>query len=146
MTIRLLTTKSENNRIDKSYRVDNEISGDIKDQCSILSPTIILQLDSYPVSNYAYIVELNRYYFIQDIVILCDGVYQLSLRVDVLMSYKSQIKSLDVIVNKQEKRYNSNKYINDGSFVVENRTFNQIINFQNGFSNNAQYVLVTAGA
>ena len=59
------------------------------------------------------------------------------------MSYKDEILNLDCIVNKQEN--NSTPYINDNSRIYENRNFTSIINFRNGFDDDGNFILITAG-
>ena len=58
-------------------------------------------------ANYAYIQDFNRYYTIIDIVSYRKNLWYIHLHVDVLMSYKKQIKKLDAFVARNEFRYNS---------------------------------------
>lgn len=67
----------------------------LKDSCGILNPSIVLDLGATgnPASlNYAYISAFNRYYFIDEWN-YNKGLWEASLRVDVLASYKSAIGS-----------------------------------------------------
>jgi hypothetical protein len=64
--------------------------------------------------------------------------------VDVLESFKTQIKSQTAIVDKQESL--SNLYFNDGSFRKDSREFYTVKTFPNGFNDNSEYILITAGA
>ena len=38
-----------------------------------------------------------------------------------------------------------NKYYNDGSFIVSSKEFIKTINFPNGFNENGEFILITAG-
>lgn len=67
------------------------------------------------------------------------------MHVDVLMSYKEQIKQLPVIINKQQDIKNSNLYLNDGSYVIDSRSYNTILNFSGGFNDEGKFILITAG-
>ena len=58
---------------------------------------------------------------------------------------KIDIKSLTVILDKTQSIYKSNKYLDDGSFVVENKDFNTIYNFPNGFNEEGTFILICAG-
>lgn len=62
-------------------------------------------------SNYAYIPEFNRYYFINDIISVRKNIWQLVMAVDVLMSYKKHILKLDAFVVRNE--FDFNKYVKD---------------------------------
>lgn len=62
-------------------------------------------------ANYAYIPLFNRYYVITDIISVRTNIWQIRLSVDVLMSYKKQIRNLYAFVNRNEFIYN--KYIKD---------------------------------
>lgn len=65
----------------------------VKTPSSIISPVVQLSKGTDPIDyNYAYIKEWKRYYFISDITYSL-GVWVLDLRVDVLASFRSQIKA-----------------------------------------------------
>lgn len=145
MIIKLLNTGDEKNKLNKKYDIVEEINGDIKEELDVLNPVFIVKLDKFPNCNYAYIPDFSRYYF-ANVSVLCEGLYRIKLSVDVLMSYKSSISKLCVILDKQELTKNSNQYINDGSFVVENKSYNEIAEFKFGFNDDPSYILVTAGA
>lgn len=56
-------------------------------------------------ANYVYIPEFNRYYFINDIISIRTNMWRLNMHVDVLMSYKNQIKQMNAFVNRNEFIY-----------------------------------------
>lgn len=56
-------------------------------------------------ANYVYIPEFNRYYFINDIISIRTNMWRLNMHVDVLMSYKNQIKQMNAFVNRNEFEY-----------------------------------------
>ena len=60
-----------------------------------------------------------------------------------LESFKDDIKSLTAIINKQETI--ADKFIDDGSWIVENKDFLQSYNFSNGFNDSGEFILITAG-
>lgn len=62
-------------------------------------------------ANYAYIPDFNRYYFINDIISVRNNMWRINMYVDVLMSYKKQIKKLNAFVNRNEFQYD--KYVKD---------------------------------
>ena len=61
------------------------------------------------------------------------------------MSFKNEILNQSVIIDKQENDDDASKYLDDGSYVTENRTFTEILNYPNGFNENPEYILITAG-
>ena len=52
---------------------------------------------------------------------------------------------MSVIIDKQENMIGANLFIDDGSFVTENKEFNSVINFPSGFNDSGEYILITAG-
>ena len=120
----------------------------IKGEASVMSPIFIYSSDNaYPSGvNYLYWTEMDRYYFIDDIQVLTGGRMALYCSVDVLESFKDNILNQVAIVDKQQNINESNLYINDGSFINTEQTFNEIKNFQNGFNDNGEFILINAGA
>lgn len=55
--------------------------------------------------NYAYIPEFHRYYFITEVTSLHNKVWQVAMRVDVLMSYKDAIFDLECLVARNQYRF-----------------------------------------
>lgn len=104
----------------------------------------MLNADNPTVYNYAYIPAFSRYYFINKIESYRTGLFILTMSVDVLETYKTEIKGMLAIIDKNETV--GNNYFNDGSFVLDSRAYNQIINFSNGFNDNGEFILITAGA
>ena len=88
--------------------------------------------------NYVYINELERYYYIKDW-IMENGFIRIDLDVDVLMSFKDEIKKRNVIVNRQETKYNL--YLEDSKYKVQNRTATLTKEFPSGF-NTAKYIVM----
>lgn len=92
MTIELSTTTSPQRKIIKT--LSNTITREIqlKDDNNVCTPTVLLtyvrNIDRY---NYAYIPALHRYYWIDSITEMVGGICALSLKVDVLMTYKPDI-------------------------------------------------------
>ena len=148
MVALLYKNTSDNRVISKNITLIKEVSIELKSNVDFISPTIFLQtFNGCEDVNYLYIEEFKRYYFVNNINHLTGGRISLNCSVDVLMSNKNDILSLSCIIDKQENISSnfSDKYIDDGSFVTECRTFNSIINFPNGFNDNAEFILITAG-
>ena len=143
MEIKLYISSDETNKIDKTITNEIVLNGTIKDETSVINPIILIEADNLTQYNYCYIPLFKRYYFIKDITVVRNNLFRLFLDIDVLMSYKDEILNLDCIVNKQEN--NSTPYINDNSRIYENRNFTSIINYRNGFDDDGNFILITAG-
>lgn len=95
-----------------------------EDNCDVLNPVIDLAFfDNYIDYNYIYIPNFKRYYFINKPVVMLSGFIRLECKVDVLYTYRDQINSCQVILNRNN--YN-NKLIQDGA--IKQRASRQIMN------------------
>lgn len=110
MLIKMYDTKCDNNVINKVLENEREFDIKLKDKTDIIAPVIILRSESLILSNYAYIPEFNRYYFVSKIELFPNGIYNISLRCDVLESFKTEILNSTGFINQQTK--NVNKYFN----------------------------------
>ena len=146
MEIKLYKNLSENNVIGKTLTQIKSVEANLKNDVSVINPTLVLSYtENILESNYCFIPKFNRYYFIDEIVPITGDRCIVKCRVDVLESFKEDIKSLTVILDKSQSIYKSNKYLDDGSFVVENKDFNTIYNFTNGFNEEGTFILICAG-
>lgn len=117
MTITLYQNKSEDNVVDKKLSTIDSLFGSLHNQSSIISPSIIIESDANIVNcNYIHIPEWNRYYFVKNITSVRRNLWLLECQVDVLYTYRSQIKSQSGIIARQESLYNL--YIDDDKFLV----------------------------
>lgn len=146
MQVTLCNTPSERNIINKVIQDVATVNATIKGELSVESPVLILDYtgDSNNI-NYMKIAELNRTYFINDIIKLTGQRYEIHGKSDVLESFKDDILAMNCIINKQQGVTQSNMYLDDGSFITENKEFNTVINFPNGFNDAGEYILITAG-
>ena len=114
-------------------------------ELDIESPTLILSdmdVSDLDKCNYCYIEEFGRYYFCTP-TLGNNGIYTLICNIDVLMSFADDILNLNVIVDKNE--YDINPYLNDGSYITEEREKVEILNYSDGFNDTGRYILITAG-
>lgn len=146
MKIFLYNNKSENFDIHKDLTLISELEGSLKGETNLEEPSILIEGSSCLNANYAHIPEFNRYYFFKSPpTIVRNNLFNINLRSDVLMSFKEGILSSTAILEKQENLDKSNLYIDDGSYVFENRLTNQVVMFPNKFNDNGEYILLTAG-
>lgn len=106
-TMYFYKSTAEKNRMDKSAYLTEIIqsTGTLRRAASIISPEFEFIYNKVPDFNYVYIPNFNRYYFIDNIVSLRNNVWTLSLSVDVLMSFKEQIKECDAFITRNEFEY-----------------------------------------
>ena len=110
-----------------------------------MSPSLQIQDIAVLGYNYCYIPDFGRYYYINGINALRANLFELSLGIDVLMTYAEAIRSNAAIVDKVQPQKGAMPYINDGSYVSTNKMYQTIINFSGGFNDNGEFILITAG-
>lgn len=85
------------------------LTGYLREPCSIMNPVFKIERfpsDASPQSyNYAYIGEFARWYFVTDWT-WADGVWQCSLEVDVLASFKTVIGNSSAYIDRSAHEYN----------------------------------------
>lgn len=87
-----LTTTDDNRKVLKSFTVNkSNVSCDIYDSCDLYNPTLIVKSNSVISSNYLYIPNFNRYYFIVNKNLDKAGITIINCECDVLMSFKNDI-------------------------------------------------------
>jgi hypothetical protein len=145
MEIKLYYNSSDNRCIKKNITDEFLISGTLRESTSIVNPEITVVSINPLRYNYCYIPLLQRYYYINNVISEKNGVWKLIMEVDPLMSFKNDILALKVVVSKQSSADNGDEYIDDGSLVTDNLMFKTVYNFANGFNNNSEYILITAG-
>lgn len=138
-TLKLFKNSSENNDVSKTLTDEHKVTGYSRVVVDMLNPVIELagiEVNSY---NYCYVQELNRYYYIENINISPNGAYRLSMRIDVLMTYRDDIMASHGLITKNREY---NPYT--GDVDVESRYTLEKHEFENGFDfTNGDFVLVT---
>ena len=106
MKVKFFATDSPKNKLNKNIRPIAEKEVKWKSDTQITSPTIQLKYDETLLSsNYCYIEEFGRYYFINDIKLGMGNILEVSCSVDVLMSYADDIANISTIIDRQEYVY-----------------------------------------
>ena len=156
-TIKLYNNSSDINVVSKYLtQISENITGVFKETTSILRPTIkikfpTIESESETVSaagvilstcNYFYVEEFARYYFMDDIKVITNDIFEISGHVDVLQTYGPQIKACSGIIARQENDWNL--YLDDGSFKTYNNPWFKIETFDSGFDA-LHFVLAVAG-
>lgn len=145
MHLNLYNNQSEKNEINKQLSTLYTLEGTLRDKTSILNPIIVVESDNFiGNANYAYIQEFSRYYFITDIKCIRENLFEIMMKVDVLMSFKDDILSSYAIIDKTTASETS-YYLPDESWKALVKDKTDIINFSSGLLDSGEYILITAG-
>lgn len=145
LTVKLHKTGSPKNKVKKVLDSGLSFSCCLKEDCSILEPTLDIFTDSdITACNYLYIQDFGRYYFIDDIVSTNNGYWTIRAHVDVLMTYQMEILGNQAVISRQQHKYNT--YLNDPEWCVY--AYDDVITFKftdSEFTKSLEYVLTVAG-
>ena len=145
MEVQFFYNHSDDRKINKLLQEGETFIGELREQIDVMRPVIRFDKEGVLRYNYAYVPDLQRYYIVTDRTAFRDGLWDVSFEVDVLMSFRGDIGKLQVIVDKQSMPENGDEYIDDGSLVSDNTTFQTVYQFPGGFNDNGEYILITAG-
>lgn len=106
--IELYQNSAEVNRVDKEDYLApvGSLIGALREECSMLTPSIVYQSESVPTFNYVYIPIFNRYYFVTSLSSVSKNIWRMELNCDVLMTYKNEILLLKGVIGRQENKFN----------------------------------------
>ena len=106
MSIFLYQNKSPENQVTKSLINGIELKGTLRENCNIINPILTIQNDDMSILNYNYIYIplFKRYYYINNISTIVNKLYQIECKIDVLMSFKNDIKNLECVVVRQANK------------------------------------------
>ena len=111
VTMAIYKSSAEKNKVDKTSEIKQWttpfIQGTLTQSCSMLDPVILFEFNAYPDFNYVQIPQFgNRYYFVVGITSVQKNIWEISMKCDVLMTYRNNIKALTTVVERQEFKYN----------------------------------------
>lgn len=144
-SIILQRSNSEKNKVDKTLTTIATMTGTLKNETSIIDPVIFFEasLSDLKNCNYCTISEFGRSYFVNNIRSIRNGLVELTCHVDVLSTYKSQIREQFAIVKRQQENWNL--YLNDGSFKCYQNPMVLTKQFPAGFTT-PSFVMAVAGS
>ena len=119
--LKIYTNKSDQNIINKDKEIISTLECTFKDNIDILNPVLLIK--NYTGGNYCYILDFERYYFIDDVSLLKGGVYHLHCSVDVLQSYATELEnsvyySSDGVLHTVENEINFTEIYNPEKFIL----------------------------
>lgn len=139
---------SSPNVVNKSITDVLLATGVLKDKTSILDPIVLIDSvfssDILSKVNYAHIEIFNRWYYVTNITAVSDHLWEISMHVDVLMTYKDKIKEQKAVVSRQENQFNM--MLDDGWFSCyqDPYIFHRKFSLPSPFTAE-EFVLVVAG-
>lgn len=143
MQINLYKTKSEKNKLTKILENALILSGHLTESCDIINPVIKVKYNSDIYNkNYVFISDFHRYYYINDIIVDNEEII-LSLHIDVLMTYKDDIKNSTGHIIRSVS--NQNKYIIDEMISNTSNVTTYTRRIGNGFSPDDKYLITIGG-
>lgn len=144
MIFRLFQNNSDTNVVQKSITQKSELSGTLRDDCSIIDPIINVEgiaPSDLKYINYAEIPDFGRYYYVTNI-ILKGKLFEVHMHIDVLNTYKDQIKPIEAVIARQEQL--NNVMLTDGLIKTYADPNIEIRRSSGGFSD-YQYIFCIAG-
>ena len=145
-SIKLYKTASDKRAVNKALSSVMDAAAEIWGDCDLLSPSLVLNVAPGINFNYLQILDApfnGRYYFVDNITIMQNGIIRVPCSIDVLMSHKSDIKKETAILARQSNI--ANLYFNDPDLPIENRTNVSFKQFPKGLENKAYYYLLIGG-
>ena len=109
-----------------------EFGIDLKAPCNIIDPEIKIATQSDPTGfNYCFLSTFSRYYWVKNWT-YSDGLWNASLTVDTLASYRDQIGSATEYVVRSSAKYDGT--ISDGLYPATAKVQSVTTSFQGGFA------------
>lgn len=145
-SIKLYQTASDKRTVNKALTSVMDATAEIWGDCDLLSPSLILNVAPGVNFNYLQILDApfnGRYYYVDNITLMQNGIRRVTCSIDVLMSYKSDIKKEIAVIERQE--YYANAYLPDSDAKL--LAYEDVVTkkFSSGFSPQNSIILVVAG-
>lgn len=115
-TINFYSYNGHPNTVNKQLGEFTAIEGDLRQTFDVLRPTVTLRKQPRPTFNYCYVPDLGRYYFVERVSFEGNNAYELTLRVDVLKTYESEILAATGRVSESD---NPDPYISNRETVYK---------------------------
>lgn len=146
MTIYLYSTQDESEKMNKTLTLLDTVTGNARDinQIGMETTEFLLNTDDASLienSNYMYVEDIHRYYFIGDKKSRVNGLWLVPGAVDPLMSFKDQIAELEGIVKRSASI--SDALIIDEQDILYQNPHKVYKNFPAGFGNNSSVLIMT---
>lgn len=108
--------------INKPVENPTRITGLFRQPFNILNPDVKLRFSGNFNFNYCFIPELNKYYFVDSVEIQSNEIINISLSLDVLKTYETEILNSSAFISNSE---NTENYLSNRENI-----YNMIPNFE----------------
>lgn len=129
------------NKINKNPTTLFILTGELRDESSIVDPVIVVEKDDPLEANYAFIAAFNRYYYIKDIRAIGNNLWRVSMHTDVLKTFSEGILNSPCIVARSSSRYNM--LLNDTNYKCQQNDIVMTKTFPQGFDITGSYYVCT---
>lgn len=141
MELILYNNLSDENVLRKNITEVQRMEGELQVSTSVSSPTIWVGNDVTQLQvNYAYLPDLKRYYFIQEVRLVRSGIYSLFLLCDTLMTFQAEILQSKAHITVQSDMFDP--YATD--YNTEDRKTYRSVEWDYEFPEKSTMVLVAA--
>ena len=124
----LYINSSDERYVNKSLSNIGEYTIVFKSDENSIRPTLKISDSNIPeTANYVYLSELNRYFYIRNKRYSKQCIY-LECELDPLMSFRSQLGSMEAIISRNERLYNL--YLSDEKMEMLNYPYYQTLNMR----------------
>lgn len=144
ITLTLYKSLSDRGHMTKNLTSPVDYSGSLRDSSPVTDPVIMIETDNPSAYNYAFIPIFGRYYFIEGMTSVRTGLWELTLHVDPLMTYRSQLLAVSLIVEASTAR-GADEYLSGTPWVARVKELTDIVNFPQGLPQEGEFILITAG-
>lgn len=145
---KLYINLSNRNVFDKNLLLQATVPITFKDRVDVINPVIRLTYNElYLKANYMFLEMFNRYYFVEKREIINNEIIY-TLHVDVIYTFKDQIKACNATAERCSKDGKYNRYLNDKEFMGLQNSRITITKFPSGFAKDADkqsYILLVGG-
>lgn len=143
-TIVLQNNTSAKNVVNKTLAAVLSLSGELKEDCDVSNPKIVIQSETVPDFNYFTIDVFKRSYYKTALVNIAADLWEISGRVDVLESFKNYLGNQKAILLDTQETGGDSYILND-VYMTKVKTKTDIMAFPSGLLDDGEFILVTAG-
>ena len=143
ITITLYNMTSPVISLDKTMTQRASLTGNLREESNVINPEILIETTDIANINYAYIPAFGRYYFVTEIESVRTNLWRIHMHVDVLYTYRSQIRSNKALVYRQQNNFDL--LLDDGIFRCKQNPRVFHYKLPSGLGN-YNYILITMGA
>lgn len=131
--IKTYNYSGETSRVDKTDYLTpiSTLSGVLRGEASLLNFNVLIQSDTVPIFNYCYIDKFKRYYYVTEPVSVRQNLWEMTMQVDALMTYKDSLLKCEGYIDRNEHIQNkmiidNNRAIMQGADFEEDTITNEL--------------------